>query len=845
MLNSNALFSLVGLVLIGCSGTDKNVTTTNQPPEATITSHADGVVLPEAQSILFTGAVSDTNHSLDDLRVTWYANTDILCPETAPEVDATARCEAELTDDITTITLAVRDGDNARADATIAVQVVPTDAPEAEITSPTADGAYYANELITFTGLISDSEDDPTDLTAYWTSSIDGELTAVDAMPNSNGEITGYGNLSEGQHVIELHVEDTSGKINKDSLIVEVSAANSVPTCSIIAPQTNSAGVEGQMVTFQGTAEDADQYNNELTVVWASDKDGELGTSVPNVSGGVTFPYDALSLNTHLVSMTVTDEGGERCVADVLYTVGSPPSITMTDPVTGGVYDEGDVINFVVEVSDSEDAAANLSLEWSSSIDGVFSTQQAASNGIAQLSTTALSNGAHVVTVTVTDTTGLYAEALTQFSINGAPTQPTVTITPNPASSSDLLTASATGSTDPEGATISYSYEWLLNGASAGYTGTTLPSSATSRGEVWSVRATPSDGTLSGPYGEAFVTIANAAPVVTAVNITPNNPSPQDNLTCGYSVTDADGDSVSVAFEWSMGGNTLSSTTDTLNGPFQQGDALTCTVTPFDGVDYGTPVANTVTVNNTPPTVTALSLTPNTLLTDDILTATGSGADADGDALSFAWDWYVDSGAGFSLVQSNSGANADTLDGVYHFDRGDQVYVVMTISDGSSSAMQTSPTITVQNTAPSAYNVLITPAGPVAGVDDLECIAQGADADGDAVSFTYAWEVDGATTTYTSAVISTTELTNGEVWECIVTPDDGTDVGPANSSVVTIGAPIPGTTGSGMCSAAGYTTDPSGTQTILCLSEVGVSGEETTDSNYTWQPGSVYLFSPE
>ena len=80
MLNSYSLFSLVGLVLIGCTGTDKNVTTTNQAPEASITSHFDGAVLPEGETILFTGAVSDSNHSLDDLLVSWYAGTDVLCP---------------------------------------------------------------------------------------------------------------------------------------------------------------------------------------------------------------------------------------------------------------------------------------------------------------------------------------------------------------------------------------------------------------------------------------------------------------------------------------------------------------------------------------------------------------------------------------------------------------------------------------------------------------------------------------------------------------------------------------------------------------------------------------------
>ena len=149
-----------------------------------ITSHSDGE-LPEGVTILFTGSVSDTNNQLEDLRVAWYAGTEILCPETAPEVDATTRCEGAVDSDVTSITLAVRDPDNARADASISVQVVPTDAPEATIVQPVVDGVYYENEIIAFEGILSDAEDVVTDLEAYWMSSIDGVLTTVDAVPNS------------------------------------------------------------------------------------------------------------------------------------------------------------------------------------------------------------------------------------------------------------------------------------------------------------------------------------------------------------------------------------------------------------------------------------------------------------------------------------------------------------------------------------------------------------------------------------------------------------------------------------------------------------------------------------
>ena len=99
-----ALSSL--LLTLACTGGDKNITTTNQAPEASITSHQDGAEILEGVTTLFTGSVSDTNNSLDELLVTWYADTEIICPEAAPEVDATTRCEATLSEGVESITLA-------------------------------------------------------------------------------------------------------------------------------------------------------------------------------------------------------------------------------------------------------------------------------------------------------------------------------------------------------------------------------------------------------------------------------------------------------------------------------------------------------------------------------------------------------------------------------------------------------------------------------------------------------------------------------------------------------------------------------------------------------------------
>ena len=241
-----------------------------------------------------------------------------------------------------------------------------------------------------------------------------------------------------------------------------------------------------------------------------------------------------------------------------------------------------------------------------------------------------------------------------------------------------------------------------------------------------------------------------------------------------------------------------------------------------------------------------MNFSPATVYTDDVIQATVSASDADGDALSYAFDWYVDNGSGFSNVQSTSGMASDSLDGVFYFDKGDSVYVTATVTDGSATTSDTSTTVVVQNTAPSAFNVIVTPSEPVAGADDLECIAQGNDVDGDTVNFTYAWNLNGSSTTYTAATILATDISDGDVWECTATPDDGTDVGVPNSATVTVGADVEGAVGVAWCASAGAGLDSAGNQFTTCLSETGVVGAESTDgATNTLQPGSIFVFSPE
>ena len=61
-----------------------------------------------------------------------------------------------------------------------------------------------------------------------------------------------------------------------------------------------------------------DGSNASLQVEWYSDKDGLVGTSLPDSAGAVDFSTADLSNDTHTISMRVEDSYGATCIANVV-----------------------------------------------------------------------------------------------------------------------------------------------------------------------------------------------------------------------------------------------------------------------------------------------------------------------------------------------------------------------------------------------------------------------------------------------------------------------------------------------------------------------------------------------
>lgn len=96
---------------------------------------------------------------------------------------------------------------------------------------------------------------------------------------------------------------------------------NDPPTAQITSPADGSTFDAGAEITFQGSGDDPEDGNlTGASLVWTSDRDGEIGT-------GTSFTVADLSEGNHTITLTATDSEGETGTATVSITVGAEADI--------------------------------------------------------------------------------------------------------------------------------------------------------------------------------------------------------------------------------------------------------------------------------------------------------------------------------------------------------------------------------------------------------------------------------------------------------------------------------------------------------------------------------------
>ena len=291
------------------------------------------------------------------------------------------------------------------------------------------------------------------------------------------------------------------------------------------------------------------------------------------------------------------------------------------------------------------------------------------------------------------------------------------------------------------------------------------------------VSDTPGDGLdedCSGRDG------AGSPAVVTACALVPANPRPTDDITAVATASDPDGTTPTILFAWTRNGISQGVTGDTFPASLTgRDDVVGVTCTADDGTGDGSGMSTDVTVFNTAPAMLTVDISaPATAGTDLGCFATGS--DADGDPLSFDYAWTIDG------APAGSGP---TLSGAL-LTRGAVVGCSATVSDGFESAGPLGDTVTVTDAPASMTACAVSPATPDTH-STLIASSSATDPDGDTVTVTYTWLLDGAPYGVVPSIVPASTV-RGQSWQVRCTPSTAFGAGAAlDSDPVVIGNAAP------------------------------------------------------
>jgi len=206
--------------------------------------------------------------------------------------------------------------------------------------------------------------------------------------------------------------------------------------------------------------------------------------------------------------------------------------------------------------------------------------------------------------------------------------------------------------------------------------------------------------------------------------------------------------------------------------------------------------AVTLICNNAPISTTP-TITPATAYTNDDLNCTFTITDADaGDTLTANYTWYNSTTAIVTGTMSvTNGTENSIILGAGNTTKTETWNCTIIPYDGNEYGTAKSATKTITNSLPIAPVVDVIPNVPTDDEDLVATIAiASTDADNDSITYSYQWyKNDVLQVGQTANTLSNLLTTIGDVWKCIVMPNDGTGNGATGQDNVTISV-LPDTT---------------------------------------------------
>lgn len=734
--------------------------------------------------------VSNSNNSL----VTTSITNNRLSLSHTPETTGTAQ-----------VTIRATDRYGATFDSTFAVNIV-NHAPSAAVS--VTPNAPVADATLTATATKSDADGDTVTLTYAWT--VNGNVVQTTANSTSLTDTLDLSTLVDPPQpgdIVQVRVTPNDGEVD-GTIRTATTRVNQAPVVDSLqlsseSPTTNT------LLTATVAASDADSDPIGLTYIW----------KVNNVIVQSTFNSTSRT-NTLDLGLAGHGDIGDQITIEVAPSDGKVSGTTASASATVAnsvpAVDSlmlspnapvaTETITATATASDADGQAVTVTYVWK--VNGEVVRMLADTTSLTDaLDLSLLSDltPGTPVTVEVTPNDGLANGAIATAStqINREPVIQSVGLTPDVAKTNATLTATVAAS-DADGDPISLTYVWKVNDAVVQSTANTssltdmLDLSVTGNGnvgDVVTVEVTPNDGKVSGMPIVASTTVADTAPTVDSLSLAPLTPAATQTVTATASVSDDDGQAVTLTYVWSINGTVMKTTANTSNltddfdlslfPALQQGDVIAVEVTPHDGSLEGEVVTASTHIN-TRPLIGFVELSNHSPTTNETVTATVTTSDADDDPITLTYVWKVNDVV--VRTTSNTTSLTDTLDlsVLGNGDVGDQMSLVVTPSDGKESGPSATSSAVVADTLPTVDSLTLSPTTVLITTTSLTATATTSDDDGHAVTLTYVWKLNGEvvqTTENTASLTDTLDLSllsqrqPGDAITVEVTPNDGLNNG--------------------------------------------------------------------
>ncbi|MGI9540000.1 MAG: putative Ig domain-containing protein [Miltoncostaeaceae bacterium] len=188
---------------------------------------------------------------------------------------------------------------------------------------------------------------------------------------------------------------------------------------------------------------------------------------------------------------------------------------------------------------------------------------------------------------------------------------------------------------------------------------------------------------------------ANSEPRIEYISFEPEEPSAGDTVRAVVETSDADGDRIWLAYEWTLDGDPVGDDDEDLSlegAEFSRGSTLEVSVVATDGKDEDSDSESVEIVNAVPELVSVEVIPDGDLLSGEPITLRPEARDADGDEIIFRYEWEVN---GREIRAEGPVLESDRLR------RGDEVQarVYVADEDDESEPFET-PVFTIANSPP-------------------------------------------------------------------------------------------------------------------------------------------------